>query len=122
MAISKFYHVAVCAQKFLDLQIILRLHSLGAVLHSSKVRLLALVALIKSTVFYSKFLKLAVIVITFSDDSSTFVVTFLNRFLYAKFNDAILKLELFSKLIGNDGHFVINRDLSFAAWAIKVTK
>ena len=122
LAISKFLNAAFFAEKILALQIVLRLQSLGTVLHSSEVRLLALVAFIKSAVFYCKLLKLAVIVVTFSDDSSTFVVAFLNRLLYAKLNDAILKLQLFSQLIGNDGHVVINRDLLLAAWAIKVAK
>ena len=100
----------------------LRVHSLLAIFHASKVGLLTPVTLVEGAVVDCEVCQLAVVDVPWCHDSPTLVVTFFLGHLHAQKADQILLTDLLVDLVGDDWDVVVELNRLLAGRAIKVTE
>ena len=91
LPVAERLNAAALAQVVLLVLITLRLHGLCTVLHATKVRLLAAVALIEGAVLEGDLFEFAKVIVTFSDDPASLVITFFDGLSNAEIDDGALE-------------------------------
>ena len=123
LAVAELLIPAVLAHQVLLLHFAFRLHGLAAVLHAAEVRLLALEALVVSTIVHSEALKVIKVDVALFDDAARPVIALLFCFFCRKLADLGLEVQgLLDErreswhLVASDGDFL------FARWAVEVSE
>ena len=100
-----------------------RLHGLAAVLHTAEVGLLALKALVVSTIVHGEALKVIKVDVAFFDDAALLVVSLLFCFFRRKLADLGLEAQGLLDECREPWHLVAcDRDFLFAGRAVEVSE
>lgn len=122
LAFSHFLRLALLAEEALLGNLVFLFHGLLAILHTAKERLLAFVALIEGAILHGELVKLAMIVVSFFDHSSSLVIAAFDGLLSGHLLDLSLVLCILFDLLGQAWHIVVDSDLLLAAGAVHVAK
>ena len=121
-AVAELLSHAWFAEHVLLLEAVLRRHSLSAVLHTSEIGSLALVALINGAVVHGEFFEFVKVDIAFCDDSASFVKSLVDSHFDAEFHDNLLGLIVLEELGREDRHAVVDHHLLLAAGAVEISE